>query len=278
MAIKNSMNTPESRLKTLALHSRKSQKICSEWDLSDDFKKMKKQTPQRYRSWIRVLSSVAKTESIEAVVIRPLSEGYKKNPVIQDYLLAHGQDEERHGALLERYLKNSFNFKRSAKPTLSDRLIYQGLLPRIAEGFSKRPLYGIALLHCYEKFAVNLYTEIKREAGKDGALELLKLIQAIEKDELRHIAGMEILLKLEVKRNRKNVRTAQVITALSLGVVLLDVNMSSFAFHNRELRARLNSLGISPEFVNRCARNAAKSTFSFFKTRSQKLGMRSAYV
>ena len=262
------VNSSLARLKNLTEHSAKAQKLLGNGDvqalllLEDDFKKMKKRNPIRYQSWIRVLSSVAKTESVEAVVIRPLVKAYRKNRVIQDYLKAHGQDEERHGALLERYLKNSFDFTRPLKPTASDRLIYQGLLPRVAESFTRRPIYGIALLHCYEKFAVHLYTEMKREAEKDDSHSLLKLIQAIEKDELRHIAGMETLLTLEVKKNKS--LSTRALTTLSLGVVLLDVNMSPFAFHNRELRSRLMSLGISPRFVNQCAKNAAKSTLSFF--------------
>ena len=89
-------------------------------------------------------------------------------------------------------------------------------------------------------------------------------MRAIEKDELRHVTGVETLCRIAVERNGRGPGPVDrlAIRAL-LEVMMLDVNMSRWAIHNREVREHFVKLGISPASIGRAAREARSRTLKF---------------
>jgi hypothetical protein len=247
------------RLQRLARHGRQADARARELGMlcwADDLSHLPE---ARRASWRRILSSIATTEGIEATVMDPLLVAKRNDAEALEYLEVHAADERRHHELLKGYLKNTFDFEKKTR-TMSDRVFYERLLPAISSAFRYKPLYGFALLYCYERFALSFYTPLRVRAQSDGAQNLLTLLQSIEKDELRHIAGMEHLLKEEI-RLQGGLRLGDFGAVSSmLRLMLVDINMSSWAVHNREVRAHLVTLEINPDEITELGRRMRDET------------------
>jgi hypothetical protein len=245
------------RLGQLSRFGREAHARCGSWNWRDDLAHL---SEARRATWCRVLSSVATTEALEKTLIEPILEGLRADADAADYLATHATDEVRHHQLLARYLRNTFGYRKK-KRTAADRVLYDGILPRVARRFRSKPAYGLALLHCYERFSLTFYERLRREAQADGAQNLLTLIRAIERDELRHVAGMEALLDREVeKRGGRLSALDRAAVAGILRLMLVDVDMRPWALHNRELRGHLVRLGFDPAGLVRAAQEAARET------------------
>src|SRR5579859_156055 len=104
------------------------------------------------QGWARFLSSIATTESIEAELIGPLRHVFAGEAEVQDYLTGHAADEQRHHETLRDYVKHTFGFEKRSR-SLSDRMVYDTLLPRVAMLAHRRPLCALAILRFYEAFS-----------------------------------------------------------------------------------------------------------------------------
>jgi rubrerythrin len=259
MAAQVAAARPVARLQSLARHGRQADERArglgmTSW--SDDLSHL---SSEKRASWQRVLSSIATTEGIEATVMDPLLVAKRADAEVLDYLEVHAADERRHHELLAGYLKNTFGYEKKSR-TLSDRIFYERLLPAMSQTFRYKPLYGFALLYCYERFAMAFYVPLRTKAQTDGAQNLLSLLQSIEKDELRHVAGMEHLLKEEIRaQGGLRLGDLKAVRAM-LSLMLVDINMSSWAFHNRDIRAHLQELDISPDEVTQTGRRMRDAT------------------
>ena len=253
------------RLTRLTRHGRQAEARSRELGMTEWRDDLSHLSPMRQAAWRRVLSSIATTEGLEESLMQPLMLAYKQpgedHTEISEYLESHAVDERRHHAMLCGYLKQTFGYVKKSR-TWSDRVIYDRVLPLMAQAFRYRPLYGFALLDTYENFATEFYAPLRTQAQADGAQNILSLLQAIEKDELRHVAGMEYLLDRELARQGGLRRGDRAAIATLLNVLVLDVDFSPWALHNREIRAHLCELGVPPEGVTATARRMRDHTLA----------------
>jgi len=203
---------------------------------------------ERLNAWKGLLSSAASAEQSEEMVIDPVLRAFSDNPLLQRYLKTHMRDEQRHQLHLKEYVKVTFEFVKKKK-TLTDVVIYKGIFSGVKQFSDKRPLPILTAILFYEWFAEEFYSELMGQAEKDKLHNLKKLFERIEKDELRHRAGIKALLALWRKEGKKIDRTDYVLTQVLLGVTRLDVNTAQWAFYNKRLRTNLSALGLDTEKI-----------------------------
>ena len=259
-----------SRLSVLRRHSELAEKRASAWNWGDDLSHL---SGEKRASWKRILSSVATTETLEESIMGPIALAFGGDEDSARYLAVHAADEARHYNLLTRYLKNTFGYVKSRR-TLMDQVLYDRVIPGVARVFRSKPTYGLALLHAYEKFSIVFYERLIHEARQDGAQSLLTILTSIEKDERRHIAGMEQLLRLELSRTGGASFTDRAAMRAILNLMLVDVDMRPWALHNREVREHLVRLGFDPLAVTSAARATAEDTLSLVASLSGTRGKR----
>jgi len=203
---------------------------------------------ERLNAWKGLLSSAASAEQSEEMVIDPVLRAFSDNPLLQRYLKTHMRDEQRHQLHLKEYVKVTFEFVKKKK-TLTDVVIYKGIFSGVKQFSDKRPLPILTAILFYEWFAEEFYSELMGQAEKDKLHNLKKLFERIEKDELRHRAGIKALLALWRKEGKKIDRTDYLLTQVLLGVTRLDVNTAQWAFYNKRLRTNLSVLGLDTEKI-----------------------------
>ncbi len=212
---------------------------------------------ERINAWKGLLSSAASAEQSEEMVIDPVLCAFKNNPLLLRYLKTHMRDEQRHQIHLKEYVKTNFNFVKKKK-TLTDVVIYKGIFGGVKQISARRPLPIITAILFYEWFAEEFYAELTALAEKDQLFNLKKLFERIEKDELRHRAGIKALLALWKKEGRKIDKTDYLLTQFLLGVTRMDVNTASWAFYNKRLKTNLKALGLDTEEIYERSKAYAK--------------------
>lgn len=210
---------------------------------------------ERRQGWRRVLSAVSTTEGTEHTLMAPIEEAFASDKELARYLASHKKDEARHHEWLKRYLKNTFQYVKTER-TASDKIIYDKVFPQLGKLFRRKPLYGLALLYFVEQFGVTFYKNFKAQAAADGLTELVAMLKLIEKDELRHMAGLDAILKAHVEENGSVSLLDRIAIRGCLEVMAFDVNMGALALHNRDVRNHMQKIQISPLELNRAARLA----------------------
>jgi rubrerythrin len=241
------------RLETLVRSGQPSAERSAAWDWRDDLSHL---DAEKRASWRRVLSAVASTELLEERLMRRLSSRAKRDPsgaaYVREYLEAHAADERRHHQLLSRYVRNTFGGETQTR----------GGFQNLSVAFSRKPLYGYALLHAYEKFSILLYEQLRLEAQKDGAQNLLTILSTLSHDEQRHVAGLELLIADERARRGGLSASEQLAVRGVLRVMLADVDLRPWALHNREVRENFKNLGFDPDELTREAKATGAATLA----------------
>lgn len=223
-------------------------------------------------AWRRVLSSIATTEALEKTVMEPLLASVRDAKLTTEtaYLASHSLDEHRHAALLKTYLVRTFGYVK-AKPTFTDRWIYEKLIPAGVGRFRASPIVGFALIHAYEAFSLEIYPQLILKAQEDRVPEAHALLRQISKDELRHVAGVKALIELE--NSRRGTRALSTIEAATLraflALMVVDTELSPAAVYNRELAVAMGELGISPSKMRGAALKAGRETLELFREGQQ---------
>ncbi|MGZ3788582.1 MAG: hypothetical protein ACXVLQ_08675 [Bacteriovorax sp.] len=205
-------------------------------------------TPEKKMAWAGLLSSAASAEESEEMVIDPVLKAFAYSPLLQRYLKTHMSDETRHQDLLKEYVKNNFQYEKKKK-TITDIVIYKGIFKGVREISEKRPLPIIVAILFYEWFAEEFYSELMNRASEDKLINLKNLFECIEKDELRHRAGIKALLAIWKSEGKKIDKIDLFYTKLLLGVTRMDVNTANWAFYNKRLRKNLAALGMDTEKI-----------------------------
>lgn len=246
------------KLKTLVQHHQKSHQEFKNGCSQDRIDHL---SGGRQAGWRRVISSVATTEAIEGVLMNELNKAFQSDPHITTLLKAHQLDEATHFVNLSNYLKNTFNYVKKNR-TLSDQIFYDTLFPKIARMFAQKPIYGLALILFLESQGILFYKMIHQKAKTDGLTELHQLIDQIEKDEHRHRAGIKLLLSLLAEEDSiRLTRWNKIILGLILGLAVVDLNLSAWGLHNRELRRHFHLLDLDSDTFTREAYRSAKHIY-----------------
>jgi hypothetical protein len=213
-------------------------------------------------AWSKFLCSIATTESVEDLLIEPIREAFADSDAILRYLDAHGADERRHHELLTAYVSRTFGYVKRRRSG-SDIVVYGMLLPGFSRIGRSRPAYLLTALHFYEAFSLEFYQTLKDLAARDGLPSLVRLIQLVEKDELRHRAGLEALIREDRRRHGAPGATDRLAIRSLLQLLLFDIDVRPWAFHNRRVRRNAIVIGIDPEAMGRGAAEAARESLAF---------------
>lgn len=218
----------------------------------DDVSKM---NPIRRHVWHRQMSGVIGSERLEEALLRPMAHpGFDAEAL--SYLKQHGEDEDRHAHELTTYLNATFGsvlVKRSVMTTY----LYGRVVPWLGRKLATRPLPLVALVHAYERMSLFLYAELRRIARDDGMFGLDALLASIEKDERRHIAGMQLIMKRIPERTFMD----RIQTRAIFGVMALDLRFPRWAVHNNNARQRMDILGINTDGITRAVDEAIDEAY-----------------
>ncbi len=253
----------ERKLKLLTEYGTKAALECQPVDAFRD--EILQVSPERVDAWKQLLSSIASTEASEELFMSPVVRALESQAVVFDYLKVHQEDENRHHRLLRGYVKQTFGYERKSR-SLASRLFYDALLPQASELTGKRyPLTALAMIYFYEVFSKYVYGELKILAERDGLTRLVKLVEIIEKDERRHLAGIETIFGIYQENVRKVDFRDLYLTRAALLIARIDLTQKPWAFHNRKLRERLLCLGISPDRWEECGKTAYHTCLGLFR-------------
>lgn len=201
-------------------------------------------TPEQKAAWTTVLSSSASAEAEEEHLVRPLVAFFSFEPNVSEYISRHALDELRHASQLKVYLRETFSYVKTNR-TLSDRIIYDQIFAKISPYVARRPLPFIATLMFYEIFAEDFYACLRAKAEEFSLPELATYLRSIQKDELRHRAGIKWLFSYWHYANLPVQKEDPFLMKLFMLIVKLDISTSWWAFWNRKLRRSLKTLGIN---------------------------------
>lgn len=199
--------------------------------------------PEKQLAWAQILSSAASAEAEEKNMVLPLIEYFKEHPYIQSYIENHAADENRHAVQLKEYIHLTFGYEKKKK-TITDQIIYDRVFKILKNWGERKPLPFLATLLFYEMFAEEFYDQLKLKAKLDGLPQLYRFFSIVQKDELRHRAGLNALFKLWEKQSWPIYKSDLLMTRLLMTVVKADINTHRLAFYNRRLRRNLRILGI----------------------------------
>lgn len=218
-------------------------------------------SPEVQLAWAQLLSSAASAEESEEMVIDPVLKAFKTKPKLQNYLRTHMADEARHQDLLKSYVKKTFDYEKKKK-TVTDIVVYKGIFRGVSLISEKRPLPIIVAILFYEWFAEEFYSDLINRAQKDNLPQLKNLFVQIEKDELRHRAGIKALLAIWKSEGNTIDRTDYFYTNLLLNITRLDVNTAEWAFYNKKLRRNLTILGLDTKTIYSRSKSYADKALS----------------
>ena len=203
--------------------------------------------------WWRFLASLAKTEGLEDRAMEGLDRGLAQfamaQPVVLAYVASHRADEHRHGEMITGFLARE-GADRPRYRSASDVLLY-GVGLRLLQLVNRfDPLYVLLALLLYERAALEFYRQAIALAERDGYNAVAKLLHVVRADEGRHLAGVDVLLRMRLERRRAGPLTRAAVAACTR-VVLWDLDYGDHARHNSGLRRAFAELGFDREAFSR---------------------------
>ena len=143
-------------------------------------------------AWRRVLNGFARSEGFEEWVMAPTAAGLVGSgfgdPEVLRFFKLQGEDELRHERLFRAYLETHFG-DRAPEQTVAHRVIYDGFMKALVTRSARKPLRLLLPLLVFEKTGTLYLRRLLAGAGKDLP-RLHALVQAIFRDEARHVAGV----------------------------------------------------------------------------------------
>lgn len=249
------------KLNLLIEEQKKGAKKFDDWNKQDDVGAL---SAGKRVAWKSILSSIATTEIAEEILMTELMLPFRDKKSHLEYLTGHQQDEKMHGKEIVHYIFQTFQYQKTRR-TLSDKILYDTLFPALFKMLVKRqPIYGLAILLFFEIYAISFYKKIRQCANADGLFALSKLIGMIERDERRHIAGATLLFREQVEAAPKNL-FSKILMRLLLSLAVTDLNMNTWALHNRKIRRHLLNIGINSTDLTSFAKQTSNKIYQQFK-------------
>lgn len=216
------------------------------------------------QAWAEILSSAATAEGEEENMVRPLRDFFKSIPILNEYIELHAQDEHRHASMLQLYILKTFQYEKKQR-TFTDRVIYDFLFQKLRAQAAHRPLPFLTTLYFYELYAEEFYSQLKKQSEVFKMPHLTEFFSTIQKDELRHIAGLKALIQVWSQEKWSANLYDLVLTKFLMWVVRLDVNTGWWAFYNKKLKRNMKILGLDPEFFYKESSRHAQNSYNKFK-------------
>lgn len=216
----------------------------------------------RRHAWGSMLSSLATSEKIENLILDPLIEKYTvEDEPVGRYLQAHSRDELKHYNWLTQYVKENTQYVRTGK-SLSDRIFYDFLLPRLALYAQTQAIYLFAIMYFYELFTLDLYKELIRAANEDQLPNAQNIFLNIRTDEVRHCQAAKDLIRFTLQKSPASIFD-RIIIRLWLRLFQLDMSTFFWCIHNKRVRQSTRGLGISPRRMWQMSGRALHNTMTF---------------
>lgn len=221
-------------------------------------------TAEQKKAWAEILSSAATAEGEEESMVRPLRDFFSQTAALNEYIELHAQDEHRHAEMLRDYVFKTFQHQKKKK-TFTDRFVYDFLFKKIKTFASHRPLPFLTTLYFYELYAEEFYSQLKKQSAHFQLPHLNEFFSTIQKDELRHIAGLKALIQVWAQEKWAVTWMDLALTRFLMTIVHFDVNTSRWAFYNKRLRRNMMTLGLDPEFFQKEAARHARFSYEKFR-------------
>lgn len=212
----------------------------------------------------RIISGAATTEKLEDVILTPVMHYYHDNETVVEYIRSHKKDEDRHFYQMNSYLQKTFSFEKTEK-SFADRLFYDTVFPTVSKLFDKKPIYAVIILRAYERISLDFYKAIRDGVRAQGLTHLSDLLDIVTKDELRHLAGLETIMKLEVERGKRLKAYEYKLLKGLLYFLLLDITQTKWAVHNYEMRKHLMDIGVDCEKLYKDCQSGVNETLALVK-------------
>ena len=192
-------------------------------------------SPELKAAWQKLLGSIISAESAEAKVMHPLHAAFAAHPLLKQYVSGHSEDEAKHARWIRNYLKENFRFERT-QTSFSSKIIYGRILPWVSHRVSEHhPVLILILVYFYEVYSQFIYEEAKKSANRFGLTSLADLIERIQKDERRHLKGIETVVEYYQKEVRAFGTKDWFLAKSALQIARVDLAQAPWAIHNREI-------------------------------------------
>lgn len=223
-------------------------------------------TEWQRKGWADLLSSIASSEGIESVVIRPLVEAFAGEPAALSFLQRQAEDEQAHQQTLKDYLRETFSFEKKTS-SLTSRVVYQRIFPSLLSLGEKAPLGPLALIYFYETLSAGFYHHVQDRAGAAGLATLVEIFTVMEKDEIRHRKGIALLLG---ERAAKAGFAERAFARSLMSIARLEVQASWWAVYNRKVRENIATIGLNPDDFVQQAEQAEHATLALLSPLSKR--------
>ncbi len=206
--------------------------------------------PEAQRAaWRRVLNGFAKSEGFEEWVMAPTASGLAAagfgDPEVLRFFRLQGEDELRHERLFRSYLATQFG---DAVPetTVAHRLVYDGFMKALVTRSARQPLRLLLPLLVFEKTGTLYLRRLLAGAGQDLP-RLHALVQAIFRDEARHVAGVGATCRALVAIAPPG-RVERAALRGICRIVIMDMDRK--AWWKPGLAAHMQALGVDADAMN----------------------------
>ena len=200
-------------------------------------------------AWRRVLNGFAKSEGFEEWVMAPTASGLAAagfgDPEVLRFFRLQGEDELRHERLFRTYIEAHFGDKAPEK-SLADRLIYDGFMKALITRSARQPLRLLLPLLVFEKTGTLYLRRLLAGAGQDLP-RLHALVQAIFRDEARHVAGVGATCRAVVAVDPPG-RLERAALRGICRVVVMDMDRK--AWWKPGIEAHMQALGVAADAMN----------------------------
>lgn len=200
-------------------------------------------------AWRRVLTGFAKSEGFEEWVMAPTAAGLAASGLNDSEVLRffrlQGEDELRHEGLFRTYLTRHFGAA-ATPPAMADRLVYDGFLRAFVNRSARKPLRLLLPLLVFEKTGTLYLRRLLAGVSPDKP-RLRALIEAIFRDEARHVAGVGATCRALVALDPPGAVERLVLKAVCRVVVM---DMDRKAWWKPGLHEHMKTLGVDADAMN----------------------------
>lgn len=200
-------------------------------------------------AWRRVLNGFAKSEGFEEWVMAPTASGLVAagfaDPEVLRFFKLQGEDELRHERLFRAYLESQFGDK-APETTVAHRVIYDGFMMALVTRSARRPLRLLLPLLMFEKTGTLYLRRLLAGAGQDLP-RLHALVQAIFRDEARHVAGVGATCRALVAIEAPG-RAERAALRGICRIVVMDMDRK--AWWKPGVEAHMRALGVDADAMN----------------------------
>lgn len=194
-------------------------------------------------AWRRVVASFALTEANEGRALAPVAQGLASAglafPEVLAFFDGQGRDEHRHAEAFAAYHQHAFGVRPGKPSSAASAWVFEQLIALAERTAATRPLRVLLPLLVLERATVAYVGQLRRAAqGQPG---LLALLDAVMKDEARHVAGVGFACQALAAAQPPSRMERLVLAAMTKAIAL---DMKRQAWWKPSLKGHMAALGV----------------------------------